>query len=514
MARTWSKASTAAATALLLACGGGKKGDEVASCDPGWHECGPGDCALDTSPQSCGSRCTPCPAPDHGSATCAAAACGFACAAGHHACGAACAEDVSPDSCGTSCTPCAPTQVAHAHTACVSGGCDYLCDQGYAKCTTGCCPPPAAGLARLAAGEAHTCGVTAGGELKCWGQNAAGQLGDGSTSERLAPVLVAGSGTAAVRQVGTGWRHTLAVDASGNAGAWGSNWAFQVDQLVGDRLVPDLVQDLPGAALWTGGGWAHSCALLANGQVLCWGNGEVGQLGNGLAEGGAHGVPAPVLELSGAFALLSGYKFSCALTDVTTLRCWGHNGSGQLGDPAAGAMATRPVTATTLAGVTALRAVALGQEHACAAYDAPGAAGRVRCWGRGEAGQLGNGTTPASQLTPVEVLAGGSPLSDVVALTAGWSHTCALTSAGSVRCWGDGTLGQLGDGGWAARTTAVEVRGLPGVATGLVAGWAHTCALVAGTSGERLHCWGDNNHGQLGDGTRSPRNVPTLVPGF
>jgi len=149
----------------------------------------------------------------------------------------------------------------------------------------------------------------------------------------------------------------------------------------------------------------------------------------------------------------------------------------------------------------------------CVAYDRPAASGRVRCWGRGDAGQLGNGATPAVQKEPVEVLAGSSPLEGVGALAAGWAHTCALTGAGGVKCWGSNASGQLGDGTGTGRSTAVDVVGLASGVTGITAGFDHTCALV-GSSPATLKCWGANDQGQLGDGTRDNRSSPVTIAGF
>ena len=506
--------SIGVAGGLVAACGGGKGGGDVAACNPGWHECAPDGCAPDTSPQSCGSRCTPCPAPaSHGTATCLSAACGMACDAGYHPCGSACADDASAATCGAACSPCPAPAVAQAHAACLAGACDFLCDEGYARCGDACCPPPATGLTRLAGGEAHTCAIDAAGELLCWGQNGSGQVGDGSTVERLVPTPVAGAEAAVVRQVAAGFRHALGVDGAGVAYAWGDNWARQVAPTLDLRSAPSMVADLAGVGR-VAGGWAHSCALLATGRVACWGNGEAGQLGNGLRSTGAVPVPVPVQGLGGAFALLSGYRFTCALTDVTSMACWGENTSGQLGAPAAGDLALAPVAVANLDGVTALRAVALGMEHACVAYDGPGAAGRVRCWGRGDEGQLGGGATPAVQRTPVEVLAGAAPLEGVVALAAGAGHTCALTEAGGVWCWGAGASGQLGTGRFTSSPTAVAVTGLASGTAGIASGSRHTCALVGTGAAEALRCWGENDHGQLGDGTREPRAVPVAISGF
>jgi alpha-tubulin suppressor-like RCC1 family protein len=406
--------------------------------------------------------------------------------------------------------------VAQARTACIAGACDYLCDDGLIRCDTGCCAMPAGAFARLAAGDQHTCGIDAAGTLKCWGDNRLGQVGDGtSATSRPSPVAVAGAGGRTVRQVGAGMAHACAVVDPGLVGCWGQNGFGQLgDGTFADARVPVQVAGATDAAAVVGG-WAHSCALLRSGLVRCWGNGERGVMGDGKSYGGAVPGLVTVQGLSGAAALLGGFQFDCALTGLRAMSCWGDDGAGQLGDQASGTTRSLPVAVANLGGITALRAVALGFTHACAAYDAPGVTGGVRCWGRGASGQLGHGATPAVQAAAVEVqLSTLAPLRQVVALAAGAEHSCALTAAGVLYCWGANLDGQLGDGSWTSRSSAVPVAGLPAGAVGIAAGARHTCALLASGGGESLRCWGWNQSGQLGDGTQQSRNAPAVVNGF
>lgn len=512
----------AATAALALACSaaGGKGDDTAVTCDPGWHACGSGqnDCAPDSSPFSCGTRCTPCPTDPHGEATCVAGACGIDCHEGHHLCAGACVDDGSKDACGPSCLVCPSPPYAHSRAACVADQCDYACDLGFLKCATGCCTAPLAASPRLACGSFHTCGITVAGVPKCWGANNWGQLGNDSTTDSLVPVAIAGSESVTALQISAGWEHSCGVETGGAAWCWGQGWAGQLGDgswgLTNHSTVPVEVS-LPGvAALMAGAGWAHSCGLVAGGAVKCWGNGEAGQLGTGALVGSASPTPAALADV--AYGVLVGWKSTCAITGPAGLACWGDNAYGQLGDPVAGGTVLLPAPVANVADVAVLRAVALGAEHACVAYDGDGVSGAVRCWGRGDSGQLGNGATPALQKTGVEVvLESDAPLLDVVALAAGGAHTCALTASGALHCWGANASGQLGLGDYAPRPRAVPVPSLASGGGAVSAGAAHTCALTGvGTVNEKLWCWGGNSRGQLGDDSTYTRLSPVEITGF
>ena len=148
-------------------------------------------------------------------------------------------------------------------------------------------------------------------------------------------------------------------------------------------------------------------------------------------------------------------------------------------------------------------AQATGAYHSCAVTSS----GAVQCWGGNQYGQLGDGTT-TQRLTPVTVSGLGS---GVVAVAAGFYHTCALTTGGAVQCWGANFTGRLGDGTTTHRLTPVQVGGLTGGVVAIAAGVHHTCAV---TGAGAVRCWGGNFAGQLGDGTTADRFTPTPVNGF
>jgi hypothetical protein len=163
-----------------------------------------------------------------------------------------------------------------------------------------------------------------------------------------------------------------------------------------------------------------------------------------------------------------------------------------------------PPTASPAPIALATGQLAAGYAHSCVVTGGP-----VKCWGANNDGQLGNGTineTPVPGVVDVVGLAGG-----IRAIAAGAFHTCALTSAGGVKCWGDNLYGQLGDGMGADRSTPADVVGLSSGVTAISLGWSHSCAL---TSAGGVKCWGNNPFGGLGDGTRSDRGVPVDVVGL
>jgi alpha-tubulin suppressor-like RCC1 family protein len=357
-----------------------------------------------------------------------------------------------------------------------------------------------AGTAMQVAGSyVHTCAVTTGGGVLCWGNNSRGELGDGTTTTRMTPTAVSGLGSG-VAAVAPGWYHTCAVTAGGGALCWGWNGSGELgDGTSTQRLAPTPVVGLgSGVAAIVAGGY-HTCALTLVGGVVCWGQNYYGELGNGTTVGGL--TPTAVSGLtSGVAAIGAGYQHTCALTIGGGVVCWGRNGFGQLGD---GTRVDRS-TPTPVTGLgSGVAAVAVGPFHTCAVTTTGGA----RCWGWNDNGQLGDGTTTwRSTPTAVTGLESG-----VVAVAVGELHTCALTTGGGVVCWGSNGYGQLGDGTKVDQWTPTAVTGLESGVVAVAVGELHTCAL---TTGGGVVCWGSNGYGQLGDGTTTQRLTPTPVVGF
>jgi alpha-tubulin suppressor-like RCC1 family protein len=356
-----------------------------------------------------------------------------------------------------------------------------------------------ASLAQIEAGNNFTCARTTAGGVKCWGNNYYYQLGDGSVVEwRPLPVDVAGLGSG-VTAVSAGGFHACALTAGGGVKCWGNNFYGELgDGTYLDSATPVDVSGLAGGVTAITAGSGHVCALTAGGGVKCWGDNYSGQLGDGTNT--RRPVPVDVLGLeSGAAAIAAGGSHTCALLNSGGIQCWGYNGEGQLGD---GSTTDRNSPVDVIGLGAAAAAIVTGGTHTCALT----AGGGVKCWGDNNLGALGDGST-SRRPTPVDVL---GLTSGVSALAAGGEHTCALMAGHSVKCWGYNGQGGLGNGATTDRivTSPVDADGLAANVLQISAGGAHTCALVGGG---RAKCWGDDFDGQLGVGAFRQSPVPVEV---
>ena len=204
----------------------------------------------------------------------------------------------------------------------------------------------------------------------------------------------------------------------------------------------------------------------------------------------------PTMPPGGNRQIAPGAEHTCALTSSGGVKCWGRNNYGQLGD----GTTTNRLTPVDVSGLEDdVQSIEAGVAHTCALTSSGG----VKCWGRNDYGQLGDGTT-TDRLTPVEV--NGLAVA-VQSIEAGAEYTCALTASGVTMCWGRNDYGQLGDGTTTDRLTPVEVSDLAVAVQAIAAGPEHSCALTSGD----IRCWGGNGRGQLGDGTTTDRLTPVEV---
>jgi len=397
-------------------------------------------------------------------------------------------------------------------------------------------------VTRVAAGDGFACALRDDGTVRCWGGNAAGQLGTGGTAASPRPATVRGlSGVAAIA---VGARHACAL-AGGRVSCWGANDRGQLGRAPGARRCQTLdgaVACAPDPAPVEGlievtaitAGAAHTCARTSDGFAVCWGDARYGQLGGGEASGEPGPTPRSTLDgelpLFDVAEIAAGAWHTCARHAAGHLWCWGRDDHRELGSEAptptpkgcASACATR---ATPVDGYAAPPMDAgLGD---AAVEDDAGDAGDA---GRTDARSDGSGAVPRSDAAREDVFDAAVDGTDDVAeelppvvaptpraVAAGGTFSCALLSDGTVRCWGDATDGQLGDGrrvrdpqppsAVIATPGAARNNPLQGV-TAVSAGGASACALLADKS---LRCWGSNQAGALGNGNVNPQSGPVPV---
>lgn len=395
------------------------------------------------------------------------------------------------------------------------------------------------GTKSITLGSFHTCALSESGGVKCWGANGQGQLGIGTYVGSPIPVAVSGL-TSGVREIASGYLHSCAIITTGSVKCWGLNANGQLGAgaIGGSSNLPVNVIGSGNVTALVGGS-AHTCALLGDGRMKCWGYNYYGSLGNG--NNADQDTPTDVVGLSGVVQMAAGYLHTCALLNTGTVKCWGSF---------ANLLANTP---TDIAGLTNITAIAASGTHLCALNSAGG----VLCMGGNSSGQIGDGTTtdryapvPVSGLAGATHIASGgyhncavlsdsvrcwgsdgrgqlgmgnssyaySPLNQITgvnyaAFATGALHVCGITTTGAAKCWGQDYSGELGIG---STTMGVmvssprDVVGISGGAQAIAAGLQYTCAIVNGAA----KCWGNNDSGQLGNGSTTDANVPVNVSGL
>ena len=363
------------------------------------------------------------------------------------------------------------------------------------------------GVTAVAAGAYHTCALLDTGAMKCWGRNSAGELGDGTTDERLTPVDVTGL-SSSVTSISLGQQYTCAVHGGG-AKCWGRNYlGYLGDRTTIDRITPTDVYGLTSGVSRIACGTGTTCALLATSKAKCWGGNPFGQQGNGTT---TRVTTAFDVSINPVTMISAGPSVSCA-TDAISFKCWGTNEYWQIGDGTQ--INTAAPTSVTGMGTDVIQASA-GSYHVCAIEDSDAdGKGGAKCWGWNSTYQLGDGTSE-TRTTPVDV---SGLTANVRSISGGSQFTCAFVDAdddtiGGAKCWGSGASGQMGDGGGVSRSIPVNVSGLTeadGVLA-VVTGNAHACAL---TDEGGVKCWGYGRYGRCGDGDEDNELTPVDVTGL
>ncbi len=397
--------------------------------------------------------------------------------------------------------------------------------------------------ASVAGGSQHTCGIRATGAtgtLWCWGDNTFGQLGDGTNTDRTTPRQVGTATDWLGVSLGTthtcGIREVQQVGTGGRLYCWGDNWAGQLgDGTTTNRNTPTLTTENHTTWVQVSLGDVHSCGLSGT-YLYCWGLNAQGQLGLGsstpvfmnptfvdfdfdeLSVGGYHTCAVTrqtvrttggqlwcaglnssgqigdgtttqrnALTRIGALTdwahLLLGGQHSCATRDNGTLSCWGDNASGQLGD---GSFVQRETPTPLVAVIQPWNDGSGGFSHTCVTLTDDS----LWCWGENGQGQLGNGTT-VDQPSPDPI----EP--EILTMSAGAEHTCRIRIDRSLWCWGQGISGRIGDGSSSGTKTEPVQVGTARTWRSVSAGGNHTCATRIDNT---LWCWGANNFGQIGAG--------------
>jgi alpha-tubulin suppressor-like RCC1 family protein len=412
---------------------------------------------------------------------------GATCLDGQLVCGTTCPDLDPAAQCEACATPCGPPPL-HSTVKCTqagahAGACGHDCDPGYLDTGTACVPASA-----VAAGDAFSCAIAAGA-VHCWGANAQGQLGDGTTTLRKISGKVIG--LAGVTALGAGAAHACAASGA-TVSCWGlrAGWGGGA----GSATSPVAVECGNGAQVveQLAAGAAHTCVRLASGTVRC--KGEANASG-----GGAPALGGTALEIA------AGDGFTCALVDASAARrveCWGANDHAQLGTGSAGSAQATPV-AVPLGG--ALLHVAAGARHACVATDAD--PGPTTCWGDNAGGQVSRdgaltdvAPTQNTRVNKALYTAGAaSPLA------AGGAVTCVVVvdATNALTCFGSDALSAGGVAG--GEKNQITFADPP---AGAAVGAEHACFVAPDG---RLRCWGHGALGQLGDGAGSDAAVPVLV---
>ena len=360
--------------------------------------------------------------------------------------------------------------------------------------------------------------VKVGGyRLKLSFDRASKQLSFVVTAAPLHPLPVEVAGITNAVMVSAGESYSCALISGGTIECWGANQDSQLGDasydfrqsevdINGDPYSSTPVQ-VSGIASATevAAGADHACALLSGGTVKCWGLNSVGQLGDG-NNNSTSATPVPVVGITDAVQVSAGFGASCAVLSSGAVDCWGYNPEGQLGDGTQQNSST-PVPVT---GITNAVQVSVGFMSACAVLSG----GAVECWGDNSGGELGDGVKDhghrlvddVGDFSPTPVPVSGT--TSAVAVSTGTFHACTLLAGGSVECWGGiGLQSQLGDGTSTGSLTPNAVSNITN-ATSLSAGDYHTCARL---STGCVECSGVNTSGDLGDGTTSPALTPVLA---
>jgi alpha-tubulin suppressor-like RCC1 family protein len=343
-------------------------------------------------------------------------------------------------------------------------------------------------------------GSPCGGPACGWGANGSGQVGDGTTQQRVTPAPLA-STNPALTQIAAGYDFAIGLDSTGAVYTWGANAQGQLgDGTTTPHSTPRALPGLTGVLGVAAGCDGNGYAIRSDHTVVAWGPNTFGQIGDG--SGLNRLTPVAVPGLANDTKIVAGCDFVLAMKGDGSVVGWGYNGDGELGD----GTTTNRATPIVLPGVSNVVDIAAGWHHGLAAQSD----GSVMTWGLNDSGQLGDGTT-SERISPVVAMAAPqSLLGGVTSVAAGEHHSLALTSLGNVYAWGANDHGQVGDGTNTQRTQPTLTDASNG-ARQIAAGEVSSFAI---TSAGTLQAWGGDAASQLGDGTTTDSLVPITPYGL
>jgi alpha-tubulin suppressor-like RCC1 family protein/subtilisin family serine protease len=474
-----------------------KRDGYTCACSEGFQSAGTScadidECALGSHDCDVNAKCANTP----GSYTCT-------CNDGYHGDGRTCTNEGA----------CVAGRSCDLHAVCSNLSGSYTCECRVGYTGDGfSCSASVSYVTQVVAGHEHTCALFSDGSVSCWGYGNAGQLGYGNTLTIGDDETPAGSGRVdiggVVKALAAGGGHTCALMTNGEVRCWGRNDYGQLGYgnktSIGDDETPASAGsvDVGGKVVQLSAGENHTCALLDTGAVRCWGVGSTGRLGYGNGNAiGDNETPKTAGNVNlgdTAIEIAAGDYHTCAVLSSGTLRCWGYGAYGQLGLGATDIVGDneKPSDMPALEFDAPVTHVRLGHSHTCVLFTS----GTVRCWGQGRYGALGNQSSQnvgddEDAADALDVDLGGT----AVDLVAGQTHTCALLDTHAVRCWGYGQSGALGYGdtrtiGDDESPASISSLDLGGPAFQISSSWGHTCALFS----EGVKCWGDASGGKLG----------------
>ncbi len=370
----------------------------------------------------------------------------------------------------------------------------------------------------------HVCAARANGGAVCWGHNGSGQLGDGSTVDRYAPVSV--TGLTGVSEVSAGSDFSCALLATGSVYCWGDGANGRLghgNTTSSPTPVPVVAGDTGSGnltgAVFLASGTAHSCAVLGSaesGRVVCWGYGANGRLGSGgtgdqASPGFVHGIgnagTCTAANPSGCFSNAvmdaAGDDTTLAIQKGGAASSFGNNVYGESGNGSGGNFPLRVTGVNGTGTFNDAEWVQMGWNHGCGVSRSAGGV----CWGAASYGRLGDAAGPGTnEPAPVPVVNGAT----YTQIDGGDEFSCGLLSAGNVRCWGHNWQGQIGDGTLTDEQNPVDVSGGRNLVAG-DSGFDHTC-VVSSTGG--VYCAGWNADAQLGTSDTNDRWGVSAVQGI